>query len=353
MAGHETRQVRPRTPQNKNRIAAGSPLAIQGIFLEILRERFKERSGLDWTWRPDITATDILIETNFNIETESRNTVPALYIARNTSAPEKMVVGDRAGVRLTDHLEGFGALMHVDLNIDCVAADEGTSTILGDVVQFTLLASQDVIQREFGFYDFQHPVLGPTTPFEKDKTKWTTAVSFRVSFWIRWSQVPVAPLLQQVATRIISKGSDTTGTLVDTVINSMRRGELFDAKMLCDGEPLPPSRISLIGPPGPPGPAGPPGPPGQILVVEALLIDQPLAGAINGTNTVYLTTVPFKHTSQFQEMFYINGQRQKEGIGCDYVVSESTPLGGYDTITVAYPPRVGDVLTIDYYLDSP
>lgn len=225
MAGHENSQVRPKTPQNKARIAAGSPLAVQGIFLEILRERFTVDANLDWTWRPDSTTTDIVIETGYNVETEQRNTVPALFVNRLATTPEKMMVGDRAGVQLKDHLEGFGAIVTIALSIDCVAVDEGTSAILGDLVQFTLLAAQDVIQREFGFYDFSHPVLGTTQPFEKDKTKWVSPVNFTVQFWVRWTQVPIAPLLQQVATRIKLKKVDSTDYFTDAVITSMRRGQ--------------------------------------------------------------------------------------------------------------------------------
>lgn len=224
MAGHETRQVRPRTPQDKTKIAAGSPLAVQGIFLEILRERFNENSGLQWIWRPDVTLTNLIIETGYNEETETRNTVPALFINRLQSAPQKMTVGDRAGVQLKDHLEGFSAIMQVGLTIDCVDADEGTSALLGDTVQFTLLASQDVIQREFGFYDFTHPILGPTQPRAKDKDKWVTQVAFNVQFWIRWAQTPITPLLQQIATNLTLKNIDATQYFTNIVTTSMRRG---------------------------------------------------------------------------------------------------------------------------------
>lgn len=354
MAGHERSRVRPKTAQDKTKIAAGSPLAIQGIFLEILRERFNEHCGLQWIWRPDITLSDIVIETGYNEETESRNTVPGLYVNRLQTVPQKMVVGDRAGVRLKDHLEGFAAIEDVAMVIDCVSADEGASAVLGDVVQFTLLASQDIIQREFGFYDFTHPTLSQTLPFEKDKTKWNTQVSFSVQFWIRWAQVPIAPLLQQISQRITLKGDTPTDHFVDTVINSMRRGDVFDNCLLKEGEALPPSRISIVGPPGPPGPPGAPGLPGSITVVDAMLIDQPMAGLINGVNTVYtIAPAKFVHDGMFKEIFYINGVRQKAGVGNDYIISESIPLAGLNTITVTYAPKTGDVLTLDYYPDLP
>jgi hypothetical protein len=220
MAGHENSQVRPQTPQDRNRIAAGSPLAIQGIFLEIFRERFKEGNGLEWTWRDDITLTEILIETSYNEETESRSQTPALYITRLQSSPSQVSIGDRAGVALPQHCEGFSALMTVHMALECVSNDEGESAIIGDTVQFTLLTAQDVIQREFGLHDFEHPVLGQTTPYDRDTKKWVTPVTFTIQFWVRWSQVPIAPLLQQLSQRIAIRGVDI---FRDSVLNSMRR----------------------------------------------------------------------------------------------------------------------------------
>ena len=262
MAGHENSQVRPQTPQDQLKIAAGSPLAIQGIFIEILRERFRADSGLTGIWREDITETDILIEASYNEETESRSQTPAIYITRLQTVPARVILGDRVGVHLPDHCEGFGAITTVSISLECVSNDEGTSAIIGDIVQHMLLASQDVIQREFGLYDFSHPHLGQTVPYPRDQNKWTSPVSFEVQFWIRWAQVPIRPLLQQVATRVTAGNIDATGFFVDSTINSLRRGELLDDSEIAPGADLPPSRVSIVGPAGPSGPAGPPGPPG-------------------------------------------------------------------------------------------
>lgn len=221
MAGHETRPVRPKGEQNPLRIAAGSPLAIQGIFLEVIRERFTPDAGLEWVWDADPTLTKILIETSYNAELESRNQAPAVYVTRLNSVPVQTAIGDRAGVHLPDHLELFKALMQIDISIECVSNDEGESSIIGDIVQFMLLASQDIIQREFGFYSFKHPYLGQTEPYERDQTKWMTPVNFDVQFWIHWAQVPIRPLLQQLGQRVTQDGTDI---FRETVLNSMRRG---------------------------------------------------------------------------------------------------------------------------------
>lgn len=220
MAGNETRAVRPRTPQDHLKVAAGSALAVQGIFLEILRERFRPDAGLEWHWEEDPTLTKIHIETSLNEELDVRNSAPAIYVTRLQSTPTKMAVGDRAEVNLPDHKELFKALMRVDMQLECVSSDEGESTVLGDIVQFMILASQDVIQKAFGLHSFTHPILGQVTPQSEDQTHWMTPISFSIEFWIHWTQVPIAPLLQQLNEKVQIKGTDV---FRQTVLNSMRR----------------------------------------------------------------------------------------------------------------------------------
>jgi hypothetical protein len=83
---------------------------------------------------------------------------------------------------------------------------------------------------------------------------------------------------------------------------------------------------------------------------QLLQINQSLTGVIDGMNMVFTSATVFKHTAALSEIFYINGIRQREGVGNDYVVSESVPAAGYDTITVEYAPLAGDVLSVDFYL---
>jgi len=75
-------------------------------------------------------------------------------------------------------------------------------------------------------------------------------------------------------------------------------------------------------------------------------------GLINDANTSFTTAADFINGS---ESVYFNGVRQTEGVGSDYVRSESGGVGtGYDTITFAVAPRSrpgakpDDSITIDY-----
>jgi len=226
MAGNGVTLVRSKElPQDPAKVLPGSPLAIQGVFIEILRERFAPDAGIEWAWDEDPTKTGILIEASYNEETEARNTTPALYVTRLQTIPAKVVVGDRAGVELKSAKEAFGALTTVAMQIECVSKDEGESAQLGDLTQFTLLAAQDVIQREFGFHDMTHPTLGQTTPYSRDVNHHSTVVEFQVQFWIRWSQTPISPLLQQISQRITASGSNATGYFSEVTLTSLKRGE--------------------------------------------------------------------------------------------------------------------------------
>lgn len=75
-------------------------------------------------------------------------------------------------------------------------------------------------------------------------------------------------------------------------------------------------------------------------------------GLINGVNVVFTTSSSFVPGS---ESVYFNGVLQFEGVGDDYVRSESGGPGtGYDTITLAVAPRSrpgpksDDRVSIDY-----
>lgn len=61
------------------------------------------------------------------------------------------------------------------------------------------------------------------------------------------------------------------------------------------------------------------------------------AGAVDGVNAVFATSYSFRPQT---ERVYLNGVRQRRG--GDYSVNAPS------TFTFVYPPRVGDVLLVDY-----
>ena len=78
---------------------------------------------------------------------------------------------------------------------------------------------------------------------------------------------------------------------------------------------------------------------------------QSLLGTIDGVNKVFTTSESFLHNGLLDECVYRRGLLMSEGVGCDYIASESGGAGtGYDTITFATAPKSGDALTINYFI---
>ena len=218
--GNEYFATRPHTAQNKDRIAAGSPLAIVGIFLETLRERFAPGNGLNINWCHDIQTTDIVIESGYNTETESRDAGRALYVNRINTSPTNVVVGNRVGVHLPDHKEGFMCMMGVQITVDCVSNDLGDSAILADIVQGFFMSCRNIFAAQYGIHDFGLAEMGQTQPFSHAQEKWSTTVSVPIMFQARWTTVKIRPLLQSISTRIQARGG---GGFEEVAVESMQR----------------------------------------------------------------------------------------------------------------------------------
>jgi hypothetical protein len=194
--------------QNAN-VAPGSPLAVIGLFVELIRQRFNEDQGLQWIYNPDIKKTKIAIESSFVENTEHRNFRPAIFVDKEDSTIGRAVVGDRAGMNRKTTLDVFWGLMSVPMTIECVAAKRGESTVIADIVQFYLHASSDLIQSKFGLHEMTPVVLGKTVPMESDATAWVTPVTFTIQFPVRWTQEPVQVILRQIELNIQKSGAES------------------------------------------------------------------------------------------------------------------------------------------------
>lgn len=239
MSGNEYYPTRPKEEQDRTRIAAGSPLAVVGIFLESLRELFRESNGQPYVWREDPSTTDLLIEAGYNVNVEGHNFVRALYVNRLQTAPTQMAVGDRVGVRLPDHYEGFVVMMQSQMTIDCVSSRAGESMLLGDVVQHFITASKRIYEAMYGFHAVSLPLLGQTAPFAHDQDKFSTTVSFTVDYHARWSTVKIRPLLADVAVKAYdaTTGKDASEHFVDIARASLSRSPQWYSNPDKCGEP--------------------------------------------------------------------------------------------------------------------
>jgi len=199
-------------------IVDGSPLAIIGIFVAFLRERFAPGNGPDdYQWYEDPYQSTILIESGFEPNVTKRDKIPGIYVDKDESVYGKSIIGDRAGHTIHDAKDFQWCLSTVPVTVDCVSGRKGESAIIGDIVQWSLHASSDAIQAAFSLHDMTPPTLGKTVPYEDAKETWTTPVSFNVQYNVRWTSVPVAPLLQQIALRIRDANADPETYLLHLV----------------------------------------------------------------------------------------------------------------------------------------
>lgn len=191
----------PDTAQPVN-IRPGSAMAVIGMLVEVIRKRFTHESGLPYLWEPDIKKTTIAIESAFNEDAQQRNFRAAIYVDRDEQIIGRTVIGDLAGQNLRTGVKGFWALETVPILIECIAAKKAESAIIADIVGLFLHASSDLIQSAFGLHEMSPVTRGRTSPSLRDKTQWTTPVSFSTQFNLRWTNTPTAPLLQEIIAAI-------------------------------------------------------------------------------------------------------------------------------------------------------
>jgi len=205
-------QQLPRIAGQQADIAVGSPLALVALFTEIVRERFRPSNSLAWVWNEnstpakteentDLAPRKIVIEPAFNEHLEVRNYRPAIYIDKGETAAGKVALGNFVGQQLKTGFRAFYALGTVPMDIEVVSEAKGESAILGDLVWFYILAGREQIRASFDLHELTPPILGKTVPFEGDKGQWSTHISFEVQFNLRWSTLPIGPLLEDIMVR--------------------------------------------------------------------------------------------------------------------------------------------------------
>ncbi len=210
-----------KAPGQSSTIVDGSPLAVVGIFVAFLRERFAPGNGLDdYPWYEDALQSKIFIESAFEDNETKRGAKPALYVDKDQTVYGKSILGDRAAHRFRDSKDAQWCLSTVPILIDCVSSRKGESAVLGDITHWSLHVASDVLQKTFALHDMTPPTLGRTTPYEDDQEAWTTQISFHVQYNVRWTVVPVAPLFSELSLKIQNSGMSANEYLLELVTRS-------------------------------------------------------------------------------------------------------------------------------------
>jgi hypothetical protein len=190
----------------------GSKLAVLGVFVVAIRERFSAdtvEASFPWRWLPKISETKLAIESAFNEDQEHRNKRPGIFIDTDEQVTGRTVLGDRAGQNLKTGMVGFFGLQSVPILIECVASKRAESAVIADLVGSFLQASSDLIQAKFGFHDMTPVTVGRTQPYGRDKNEWITPVTFTTQYPSRWTNTPTGALLQRIEAQITASGADS------------------------------------------------------------------------------------------------------------------------------------------------
>lgn len=210
-------EVIPRLTGHPGIVQPASPLAIVGLFLEVVRSRFTapNSEGLPWVWdgadptpsKDEAGSADnprkILIESAFSKTSEIRDYYPAIFVDKHETMGGKIVVDNRAGTNLPQGIEAFYQLITVPIDIIVTSAKKGESATIADIVWWYLTAGQSLLRKCFGIQEVTPPVLSRTMPTERaGRDKFDTHISFQVQFNMRWSTQRIGPVLREIALKV-------------------------------------------------------------------------------------------------------------------------------------------------------
>lgn len=215
----------PRMEGQQAEIMPGSSLAVLALLAEIVRERFRPVNELAWAWVENYTPEQteentpdeprkIVIEPSFSENVEVRNARPAIFIDKQDTVPSKVAIGNFVGQQLHTGLRGFYSIATIPIDIEVVADRNGESATIADIVWFYLLAGREQIQKTFGLQDMSNPVLSRTSPQDAERRFWSTHITFTIGIGMRWTTLPISPILHDIVVRYRKSGETNPDTFL-------------------------------------------------------------------------------------------------------------------------------------------
>lgn len=208
----------PKLADSHPDVFPGSPKALIGVMVDVLRLRFEGENALNlgYVWRPDpqpelteentdSAPTRILIEPQYLQDPDARDSLPALYVARGETPLTQVVVGNRMRHDIPTSAGEFMVHGTTPMSVMCVASKSGESETLADTVAFYLAASAPTLRATFGFQDFSLPNIGAAQVYRRSPSnieEWVTTVTFQLKCKYIWREMPIAPRLQSIVMKM-------------------------------------------------------------------------------------------------------------------------------------------------------
>lgn len=199
-------------------IAVKSPLALVGVFLCILRERFDVSQGLEWDYRGDSSilaaaddernSSEIHIEAGKNIDTEDYGRRPAIYINRGPISISQPAIGDLLDSNPKIAKKIFYAIAQTNFTFSIEAELPAEAENIADIVLSTLLMGSDIIEATFQFRKLGPFALSSRGTMRQDTEIHQINVNMGLSYDMRWTTLDIGPLMKEV----IVKARDSSYT---------------------------------------------------------------------------------------------------------------------------------------------
>jgi hypothetical protein len=214
---------RPANDAGVQTVQLSTPLAVLGMFISVIRERFKEGNFSDparpWYWTAVPAETGVFIESGWNENLEARTTRPGVWVdcLQNVYRASGVGRSDQVSEILQHTHARHHSFAESDITIDCTARKRGESMLLGSMVQDFIQASTPLIARFYGLRQISDTLLDRTVKFDKDDTLWNSHVSFRAFYEVRWGTIEIPRILHQVIATVTASG-DPVESFLETAV---------------------------------------------------------------------------------------------------------------------------------------
>ena len=175
-------------------------LDIVGAYIAVVRDRFKASEFKDFPWKfnDDPTSTRIFIDAGSIDTYEPKDARPGIFIDRSSMIFQKLAINNLADMDLRTGVSKFYCMGGGQISIDCISANRGESSTLGDIVATHILMSDDIFRSALGFRDMTPITLGATQPWEKDDRTFVTRVTSEFTYDMSWKVDPLAQRLERI-----------------------------------------------------------------------------------------------------------------------------------------------------------
>lgn len=192
---------------------------LTGIILHLLTRHFASESLIAdprlkrFLWRPDITASKILIIPIFEWETQQVQQRPALTVKRNAIRSDKLAIGDGLALNAPPSLSQIPSNVPPTLQIGfrgshtvfAISTKPMEAELLAAEVATRLSQYAQVITREFNFHEFRLEEIGEVARMEEHVENFVVPVTVAYTYIDAWQLVSAAPFLSRIALGIATE----------------------------------------------------------------------------------------------------------------------------------------------------